>query len=262
MLSLEEKEKYLLEILGQMEDALLGFTGGVDSTYLLYMAKKSISGKIMAVTAISPIHPLREIEEAKERAREMGVDHILLESKELENAEFRANPPHRCYLCRKMLYGHFRELAREKGFTNILNGSNKNDGQKAHPGMRAALEYEVRSPLQEANLFKKEIRKLSQKAGLATWDKPSMPCLVTRFNYGEHLTIPKLEQVERSEEYLNLKGFSPLRVRYNGDTARIELDSGMLQKAVDMRKQIAFALQKFGFTYVTLDLCSSMELKE
>jgi len=262
MLSLEKKEKRLLENLGKMKNALVGFTGGVDSTYLLYMAKKVIGDKVVAVTAISPLHPLREIEEAKEIAREMGIKHILLESKELENAEFRSNPPHRCDLCRKMFYSNLRKLADEKGFTYILNGNNKNDEQKARSGMSAALEYEVRFPLQEANLFKKEIRELSQKAGLATWNKPSLPCLATRFHYGEHLTIPKLEQVERSEEYLRLQGFNLLRVRYHGDTARIELDSSMLQKAVDMRKEIAFALQKLGFTYVTLDLCSSMESKE
>lgn len=259
---LEDKEKHLLEILSKMENVLLGFTGGVDSTYLLHMAKMATRGKVLAVTAISPIHPLREIEEAKEIAAEEGVTHIFVESKELENTEFRSNPPHRCYLCRKMLYSHFRELALDKGFTHILNGNNKNDEEKARPGMRAALEYGVRSPLQEANLFKSEIRELSQKAGLRTWKKPSLPCLVTRFNYGEHLTISKLEQVERSEEFLRLKGFRRLRVRYNGDTARIELDSHMLQKAVNMRKEIAFALQKFGFTYVTLDLCSSMESRD
>ncbi|RJX29249.1 MAG: ATP-dependent sacrificial sulfur transferase LarE [Dethiobacter sp.] len=258
----EEKEKRLEEILKEMKGVVVAFSGGVDSTYLLAKAREVIQNNVIAVTAISPLHPLREIEEAKERASQLKVEHVLLESKELENAEFRSNPPHRCYLCRKMLYSHFRELARQKDISHILNGSNKDDGEKARPGMRAALEYDVRSPLQEAGLLKREIRQLAREAGLPNWNKPALPCLATRFQYGEQLTLTKLEQVERSEDFLRSIGFEKLRVRYHGEIARLELDSSMMEEIMSRRKKIAIVLQKLGFTYVTLDLCSAMEEKE
>jgi uncharacterized protein len=258
----EEKEKRLEEILKEMNGVVVAFSGGVDSTYLLAKAREVIKNNVIAVTAISPLHPLREIEEAKERANLLKVEHVLLESKELENAEFRSNPPHRCYLCRKMLYGHFRELARQKNISHILNGSNKDDAEKARPGMRAALEHDVRSPLQEAGLLKREIRQLARKAGLSNWNKPALPCLATRFQYGEQLTLTKLEQVERSEDFLRSIGFEKLRVRYHGEIARLELEGSMMEEVMNRRKEIAIVLQKLGFTYVTLDLCSAMEEKE
>jgi len=262
MLSSKEKEKHLEEILEGMEGILVAYSGGVDSTYLLAKAKEKGRGKIIAVTAISPLHPLREIEEAKERAFQLGVEHILLESKELENAEFRANPPHRCYLCRKMLYSHFREVARENDLAFVLNGSNRDDEDKARPGMRAAIEHDIRSPLQEVGLNKKEIRQLSKDGGLSTWNKPALPCLITRFQYGEELTLTKLEQVERAEDYLQSIGLEKLRVRYHGEIVRLELESSAFEEVVSRRKEIAIVMQKLGFTYVTIDLCSSMELKE
>lgn len=262
MLSGKEKEKHLEEILTGMDGILVAFSGGVDSTYLLAKAKEKTKGKIMAVTAISALHPLREIEEAKERAYQLGVEHILLESKELENVEFRDNPPHRCYLCRKMLYAHFREVARENNLSFVLIGSNRDDAEKARPGMRAAIEHDIRSPLQEVELNKKEIRELSKDAGLTTWNKPALPCLVTRFQYGEQLTLTKLEQVERAEDYLGTIGLKKLRVRYHGEIVRLELESSAFEEVVARRKEIAIVMQKLGFTYVTIDLCSAMELKE
>ncbi len=258
----QEKEKQLISILGQMKDVLVAFSGGVDSTYLLAKALGAVQGRVLAVTAISPLHPLKEIEQAKEYARQLGAEHRLLESKELENAEFRANPPHRCYLCRQMLYGRFSRLAREEGLQLVLDGSNRDDEERMRPGMKAALEYNVRSPLQEVGLRKKEIRALSRKEGLPTWKKPAAPCLATRFPYGEPLTLPKLEQVEHSEEYLRSLGFEKLKVRFHGEIARLETESHMLEKAVEKRQEIAIALQKRGFTYVTLDLNSSLEEKD
>lgn len=260
--SAQEKEKDLIKILEQMEDVLVAFSGGVDSTYLLARALSSAQGRVVAVTAVSPLHPLKEIEQAKELAREMGAQHRLMESKELENAEFRANPPHRCYLCRKTLYGGFSRLAQEEGLKFVLDGSNRDDEERMRPGMKAALEHHVRSPLQEAGLGKKEIRLLSQKEGLPTWKKPAAPCLATRFPYGEPLSLTKLEQVEHSEEFMRSLGFEKLRIRYHGELARIEIESHMLEKAMEKRHEITIALQKLGFTFVTLDLSSSLEEKD
>ncbi len=261
-LTAEEKEKHLQDILAKMEGVLVAYSGGVDSTYLLYQTREKVKGRLVAVTAVSPLHSLGSIREAREQSSKLGVEHILLESKELESAEFRSNPPHRCYLCRKMLCALFCELAQDKGLQYVLDGSNRDDDERTRPGMKAALEFGVRSPLQEVGLGKKEIRQLSKKAGLSNWDKPASPCLATRFKYGEQLTLTKLEQVERSEEFLRSLGFNKLRVRYHGEIARLELESTMLERAISMRSEIAIALQKFGFTYVTVDLCSAMETKD
>jgi uncharacterized protein len=220
------------------------------------LAHEELGERAMALLASSPTYPNAEIAQAKGLAEAMGVRYVEVFSNELEIPGFAGNSPRRCYHCKKELFGLCREKADSLGLQYVLDGSNWDDTGDYRPGMEAARELGVRSPLQEAGLTKKEIREISHAMGLPTWDKPSLACLASRFPYGMEITPQRLEQVQKGENHLRRLGFRQLRVRYHGDMARVEVDPSEMNRFLDegLRHQAVRLLKEAGFTYVTLDL--------
>jgi len=252
----KKKLERLRELLSTIDSAVLAFSGGVDSTFLLKVAAEEINEGLIAATATSPTYIDEEYREALELADEMGVEHITLESNELENEQFRQNSPERCYHCKSELFGQLQELAEERDIGCVMDASNADDSKDYRPGLAAANELGVRSPLLETDLDKAAIRRLSLEMGLPTWNKPSLACLASRFPYGEGIDAPKLNRVERAEEFLRDLGYEQLRVRSHGDLARIEVEPQEVQNLAEpgTRQDVVERLKDIGFTYVTLDL--------
>ncbi|WP_422448134.1 ATP-dependent sacrificial sulfur transferase LarE [Thermoanaerobacterium sp. DL9XJH110] len=254
---LEQKLSNLKQIIAQYSSALVAFSGGVDSTFLLKVCL-GVLGKdrVLAVTAKSATYPERELNEAIKLAEMLDARHRVIESEELNIPGFSDNPPERCYYCKRELFGKLKKIAEKEGLNFVLDGSNFDDTSDFRPGMKAVKELGVKSPLKEAGLTKDDIRALSREMGLPTWDKPSFACLSSRFPYGEKITREKLERVGRAEEVLRDSGFSQYRVRSHGDMARIEVKPEEMGKFFDrtFREEVATKLKSMGFTYVTLDL--------
>ena len=256
-MNLDATYQKLQEILGAMPSALIAFSGGVDSTFLLRVAADVLGPeRVLAMTATSPTYPEHEFTESCRLAREFGVRQLVVESNELEIPGFAANDRRRCYHCKKELFALCREKARELGFAEILDGSNTDDLGDFRPGREAARELAVRSPLVEAGLDKEAIRALSRRLGLSTWQKQPFACLSSRFPYGTEITPERLAQVDRCETFLRRQGFTHYRVRYHGDTARIEVGETEIPRLLDarLREEVVAACKAAGFTYVALDL--------
>jgi uncharacterized protein len=256
ILALAQKEDRLAEILLELKSVVVGFSGGVDSAYLAYMANRTLGANALCVTAISASYPTFQKEETADFVHRFGLNHLEIQSEEMDDPNYLENTPARCYFCKSELFTKLEALARERGYNAILDGTNYDDLGDFRPGRRAAEEHSVRSPLLEAQMTKLDIRELSRKAGLPTWDKPALPCLSSRFPYGTSISAEKLSVVDRGENILRDFGFRIFRVRYHEQLVRLEFSPEELPKALNTT-MAAILLNKFkalGFKYVTIDL--------
>ncbi|MYB75905.1 MAG: ATP-dependent sacrificial sulfur transferase LarE [Chloroflexi bacterium] len=254
--ALDEKYENLTQLIGGMGRTLIAFSGGVDSTFLARVAHGVLGRDAVAVTALSPTYPATELEEAKELAAAIGIEHRLIETHELEKEEYAVNNPDRCFHCKKELFTEMQVIAAEEGFETIVYGGIMDDLGDHRPGMEAAELLNARAPLVEVELQKHEIRQLSKGLGLSTWDKPGGACLASRIPYGMRVTLEKLHQVDQAEHFLHKLGFRLVRVRHHGDIARIEAPPEDLPRLFedDAHTRIVAELKEIGVKYVALDM--------
>jgi pyridinium-3,5-biscarboxylic acid mononucleotide sulfurtransferase len=253
---LREKLERLQGLFVEMEKALIAYSGGVDSTLVAKIAYDVLGDRALAITAVSPSLLPEELEDAKIQAATIGIPHQVIETREMENPNYTSNPVNRCYFCKSELHDTLKPLAKKLGYPYVVDGVNADDLHDYRPGIQAAKERGARSPLAEVGITKAEVRQISRELGLPWWEKPAQPCLSSRFPYGEEITIAKLQRVGRAEIYLRKLGYQNLRVRSEGDTARIELPPEQIKEFVLKTELplIVSAFQDFGFIYVTLDL--------
>jgi uncharacterized protein len=254
--NIEEKLTRLKDILHDMGSVLVAYSGGVDSTFLAVTAHEVLGNKALAVFAASPVAPPMEKEEAASLAHNIGLRFKIIDSNEMSNPDFVANPPERCYYCKRELFSELKPIAKAEGLKWIADGTNADDLHDFRPGRKASAEAGIRSPLLEAGLTKTEIRQLSHAKSLPTWDRPASPCLASRIPYGIPVTAETLNKIARGEQYLHNLGIRELRLRHHGDIARIELAPEDMAKIItpEIRQDIVTHLKALGYKYVALDL--------
>jgi len=252
-----DRLRELKAILRKMGKAVLAFSGGVDSSFLLKAAKDALpDGNVLAVTAVSETYTGSELIQAKRFAKGLGVRHKIIFTNELKNKNFTKNPVNRCYYCKKELFGRLSGIAKKEGFDCIIDASNADDAKDYRPGSKAKKEFRVRSPLMEAGFSKDDIRKYSRKLKLETAGLPSMACLASRFPYGEKIDKKALKRIESAEDFIKKQGISQVRVRYHNNIARIEVEKRNIKRFVNERicDKITKRLRQLGFKYIALDL--------
>jgi pyridinium-3,5-biscarboxylic acid mononucleotide sulfurtransferase len=254
--ALASRERRLYDALSSFDSVIVAFSGGVDSAYLAWVATEVLGPAALCVTADSPSYPDHHRQLALRIAREFSLHHEFVTTSETEQPEYRANPVNRCYYCKSELYDVLSRLAVDRGIAVIVDGSNADDRSDYRPGRQAAREYGVRSPLDEADLTKADIRELSRRAGLPTWDEPASACLSSRIPYHSEVTTEKLRMIERAEAALRALGFRVCRVRHHDALARIELGTTELHRALEpeLRERIVGELRAIGYQHVTIDL--------
>ena len=254
--SLEGKETALDGALRELPSLIVAYSGGVDSAYLAYAAHRALGPGVLCVTADSPSYPERHRAIARRVAEQFGFNHLVIQTAEMARPEYRANPANRCYFCKHELYTHLSSIARERGIPVIADGSNADDRGDYRPGRQAAREFGVRSPLDDADLTKDDIRELSRRAGLPTWDEPASACLSSRIPYFSEVTDAKLRMIEGAEVVLHELGFRICRVRHHDTIARLELGRDEIARALEpsMAEAIDTRLRAIGYAHVTVDL--------
>ena len=252
---IDEKYRRLVDLIARRGAAAVAFSGGVDSSFLCHAAVEALGGRAVAMTIVSPMLPKSEIADACSVARRIGIEHILIEDPEIDE-EVAANPKERCYFCKKIEFGAIMEAAGKRGIAAVLDGSNVDDMGDYRPGLKALAELGVQSPLREAGLGKAEIRELSRRFGLPTWNKPAFACLASRIPYGERIDREKLARIERAEEALKAAGFEQFRVRSHGDIARIEVAPEERRRFFDetLLDGLARSIKDCGFLYAAFEL--------
>ena len=255
-MSWTEKLEQLQALFREIDQALIAYSGGVDSTLVAKIAYDVLGDRALAVTAVSASLLPEELEDAKIQAATIGIAHKIVQTQEMDNPNYTSNPVNRCYFCKSELHDTLKPLALELGYPYVVDGVNADDLHDYRPGIQAAKERGARSPLAEIGVTKAEVRQISQQLGLPWWDKPAQPCLSSRFPYGEEITIAKLQRVGRAEIYLRNLGWQNFRVRSEGDTARIELSPDKIKDFVTTTDlpSLVSVFQNWGFIYVTLDL--------
>ena len=250
----QRKEDQLSDLLKEMGSVLVSFSGGVDSSYLLKIAHRALGSRAVAATGLSQTYAREEMDEARVIASEIGAEHVLVDTAELTDPRYADNTHQRCFFCKSELYSRLKDLAGSRGLQHVVDGSNMDDLDDFRPGMRAARELGVRSPLQEVGLAKAEIRLLSEALGLRTWDKPAVACLSSRFAYGDPITVEKLQRVAAAESAVRGLGFRGFRVRHHDEIARLEIPRDQFARAVECADELVAALRGAGYRHAVLDL--------
>ncbi len=250
----QTKEAQLSHLLADMGSVLVSFSGGVDSSYLLKIAHRTLGAGAVAATGLSQTYAPEEMDEARVVADEIGAELIIVDTAELTDPRYADNTHQRCFFCKTELYSRLKEVAESRGLRHVVDGSNTDDLDDFRPGLRAARDLGVRSPLQEVGLTKAEIRSLSERLGLRTWDKPAVACLASRFAYGDPITVEKLRQVAAAESAVRGLGFSGFRVRHHNDIARLEIPQDQFSRAIECADVLVDALRLAGYQHAVLDL--------
>ncbi|HJU45019.1 MAG TPA: ATP-dependent sacrificial sulfur transferase LarE [Vicinamibacterales bacterium] len=250
------KASRLHELLAGYQSVLIAFSGGVDSAYLAIAAHHILGDRALAITADSPSYPETHRRLALSVAHDFGFAHEIIATAEIERPEYRANPSNRCYYCKDELYSRLTAIARTRGFAVVIDGNNADDRGDYRPGRQAAREHGVRSPLDEADLTKDDIRRLAREAGLASWDEPASACLSSRIPYGQEVTDERLRQIEQAEQVVRDLGFRVFRVRHHDTVARLEIAKAEMPRALDpaINAALVSQLKAVGYQYVSLDL--------
>jgi uncharacterized protein len=256
METIDSKLERLRSLLTDMGGVVIGYSGGGDSTLLAAVAKEVLGDRALYVLASSETYPLSEEEEALETAGKLGLTVTRIETSELENEDFAANTPDRCFFCKRELFGRLVEIGREHGINRVADGANVDDLDDYRPGKRAAAELGVRSPLREAGFTKKDIREISRRMGLPTWNKPSFACLSSRIPYGTRIDRDILQRLDKAERFMKELGFRQVRVRHHGDIARIEVEIEEIPRLAspEIRRQVTEKFKELEYLYTTLDL--------